>query len=159
MTFLTGTGRHRAQIIYFFRMQVGPRTPSGIGLRSGGPLDRMRRFSGLPESSGLKTLGDHGADLWAAEHLSSHVSTDGSARACGVGDCTCIVPTIGDPRETSGSRIDRIPPARPPWWRRQYRELKKLFFSAPSTCPIGLFGPVANGTILNSCRARSDFAC
>ena len=128
-------------------MQVGSRTPSGLGLRSGGRLDRMRRFSGLPESSGSKTLGDHGADLWAAEHLSSHVSTDGSARACGVGDCACIVPTLGDAGETSGPRIDRIPPTRPPWRRRQFRELKKLIFLAPSKCCIDLLGPVANRTV------------
>ena len=58
-------------------------------------------------------------------------SIDGSARAYAVGDCTCIVPTLGDPRETSGPRIDRIQPARPPWRRRQYRELKKYIFFAP----------------------------
>ena len=29
-----------------------------------------------------------------------------------------------DLRETTGPRIDRIPSTRPPWWRRQYRELK-----------------------------------
>ena len=39
-----GNGCHRDQIIYFFRWQIGPRTPSGIGLRSGGPVDRMRLF-------------------------------------------------------------------------------------------------------------------
>ena len=41
-TFFTGTGRHRVQIIYFFRGQIGSRTPSGTGLGSGGRLDRMR---------------------------------------------------------------------------------------------------------------------
>ena len=56
--------------------------------------------------------------------------------------------TLGDLGETSGPRIDRIPPTRPPWRRRLYRELKKLIFSAPSTCPIDLFGPLANGTVL-----------
>ena len=66
---------------------------------------------------------------------------------CGVGDYPCLVPTIGDPGETSGPRIDRIPSTRPPWWRRQYRDLKKLLFLAPSKCPIDLFGPVANRTI------------
>jgi hypothetical protein len=76
------------------------------------------------------------------------VSTDGSARACGVGDCPRLGPTPNDFRETSGPRIDRIPPTHPPWWRRQFRELKKLIFSAPDKCPIDLFGPVANGTIL-----------
>ena len=38
----SGTGRHRAQIIYFFRGQVGSWAPSGIGLGSGGPLRRIR---------------------------------------------------------------------------------------------------------------------
>jgi hypothetical protein len=33
---------------------------------------------------------------------------------CGVGACACIVPTLGDPRDTSLARIDRIPQARPP---------------------------------------------
>jgi len=66
-----------------------------------------------------------------------------SARACGVGDCTCLLTTLCDLGETSGPRIHRIPPTRPPWRRRQYRELKKLIFSAPRKCPIDLFGPVA----------------
>ena len=48
-----------------------------------------------------------------------------------------------------------MPPTHPPWWRRQYRELKKLLFSRPSKCPIDLFGPVANGTILKQPQARS----
>ena len=33
-------------------------TPSGIGLRSGGPLDRKRRFSGLPRELWIPNLGD-----------------------------------------------------------------------------------------------------
>ena len=53
------------------------------------------------------------------------------APARGVGDCTGLVPTLGDLGETSGPRIDRIPPTRPPWRRRQYRELKKINFFAP----------------------------
>ena len=32
-----------------------------------------------------------------------------------VGDCTRLITTPGDSRETSGPRIDRIPPARPPY--------------------------------------------
>ena len=48
-----GTGRHRAQIIYFFRMQIGSRTPSGTGLGSGSRLDRMRWFLGLPSEWAL----------------------------------------------------------------------------------------------------------
>ena len=42
-----GNGCHRDQIIYCFRWQIGPRTPSGIGLRSGGPVDRIRPRSML----------------------------------------------------------------------------------------------------------------
>jgi hypothetical protein len=85
------------------------------------------------------------------------VPIDGSARACAVGDCTCIVPTLGDPRETSGPRIDRIPSTRPPWWLRQYRELKKLFFLPPSKRPIDLFGPLANRTILKRLHGAYSF--
>ena len=41
-----------------------------------------------------------------------------------------------DPRETSGPLIDGIPSTRSSWWDRQYRGLKKLFFSPPSKSPI-----------------------
>ena len=61
MTFLTGTGRHRVQIIYFFRMQIGSRTPSGIGLGSGGRLRRMRRFLELFGELWIENLGDLGS--------------------------------------------------------------------------------------------------
>ena len=66
LTFFTGTGRHRVQIIYFFRWQLGSRTPSGIGLGSGGSQDRMRRRSVL---SGSKTLGTCTGGPHTAEHL------------------------------------------------------------------------------------------
>ena len=78
-------------------------------------------------------------DVWLRE-----LAIDGSARACGIGDCPCLVSTLSDLGETSGPRIDRIPPTRPSWRDRQYRELKIIPFSAPSKCPIDLFGPVAN---------------
>ena len=35
-----------------------------------------------------------------------------------------------------------------------YRDIKKLIFSAPSKCPIDLFGPVANRTALKRLQAR-----
>ena len=47
LTFLPGTGRHRVQITYFFRMQIGSRTPSEMGLWSVSRLRRMRRCLGL----------------------------------------------------------------------------------------------------------------
>ena len=59
-------------------------------------------------------------------------TTDGSARACGVGDCPRLVSTLGDSRETSGPRIDRIPPTRPPWWRRRHRGVPAR---GPLRCP------------------------
>ena len=148
LTFFTGTRRHRVQIIYFFRMQIGSRTPSGIGLGSGSRLRRMRRCLGLSRELWIENFGGSWSRAIERKGPCLYVCTDGSARACGVGDNPCLVPTLGDPGETSGPRIDRIPSTRPPWWRRQYRELKKLIFSAPSKCPIDLFGPVANGRIL-----------
>ena len=57
MTFLTGTGRHRVQIIYFFRIQIGSRTLSGIGLGSGSRLRRMRRCLGLSRELWIQNLG------------------------------------------------------------------------------------------------------
>ena len=57
ITFFTGTVRHRAQIIYFLWMQIGSQPPSGIGLRSGGPLRRMRRFLGLSRELWIQNLG------------------------------------------------------------------------------------------------------
>ena len=53
----SGDGRHRAQIIYFFRMQIGSRTPSGIGLGSGSRLDRMRRSLVLPRELWIQNFG------------------------------------------------------------------------------------------------------
>ena len=50
------------------------------------------------------------------------------------------------------------PPTRPPWWRRQSCELKKLIFLPPRKCPIDLFGPVANATILKRLQAARIFA-
>ncbi len=51
-----GNGRHRAQIIYFFRMQIGSRTPSGLGLGSGSRLRRMRQCSVLPRELWIPKL-------------------------------------------------------------------------------------------------------
>ena len=70
ITYLTGTGRHRVQIICFFWMQIGPRTLSGIGQGSGSRLRRMRESLVLSESSGSKTSGDHGSCLQTAGDLS-----------------------------------------------------------------------------------------
>ena len=50
-------GRHRVQIAHFFRMQIGSQTPSGIGLRSGSRLHRMRQCSGLSRELWIENLG------------------------------------------------------------------------------------------------------
>ena len=57
LTFFTGTGRHRVQIIYFFRMQIGSWTPSGIGLGSGSRLRRMRQRLELSGELWIQNLG------------------------------------------------------------------------------------------------------
>ena len=61
IAYLTVTGCYRAQIIYFFRGQIGARTPSRIGLGSGGPLRRVRRFLGLSRELWIENLGDLGS--------------------------------------------------------------------------------------------------
>ena len=41
-TFFTGTGRHRGQIVHFFRGWIGPWSSLGVGLVVGSRLCRMR---------------------------------------------------------------------------------------------------------------------
>ena len=135
ITYLTGTGCHRAQIIYFFRTQIGSRTRSGVGLGSGRRRNRIRWCLGLPRELWIENFGGSWFDL-TAMHAAQYVSTDRSGRSRGVGACARLVPTISALRATSGPQIDRFPSTRPPWWRRQYRELKKLFFSAPISVPL-----------------------
>ena len=43
LTFFTGTGRHRAQITYFFRGQIGSWRSLEVGLVAGSCLYRIRR--------------------------------------------------------------------------------------------------------------------
>ena len=69
IAYFTVTGRHRAQIVYFFRGYIGSRTPSGLGLTLGSRLERLRRFSVLPESSGSKSLANHGQVSCTQMHL------------------------------------------------------------------------------------------
>ena len=144
IAYLTVTGCHRDQIIYFFWMQIGPRTPTGVALIVGSRLRRIHPYLELPRELWIQNFGGSWSRAIERKGPCLYVCTDGSARACGVGDNPCLVPTLGDPGETSGPRIDRIPSTRPSRRDRQYRELKKLFFSPPSKCPIDLFGPVAN---------------
>ena len=70
MTFLTGTGRHRAQIAHFFRGQIGSWRPLGVGLVVGSPVDRIRRRRGslvLPEGFESKPWPIIAKGPWFAE--------------------------------------------------------------------------------------------
>ena len=136
MTFFTGTGRHRVQMIYFFRMQIGSRTPSGIGLGSGSPLRRMRPYLELPRELWIEIFDKSWSRAIERKGPCLYVCTDGSRRACGVGACARLLPTKSDPRETSGPRTDRIPSTWPSWRDRQYRELKKYFYRPPASVPL-----------------------
>ena len=148
MTFLTGTGRHRVQIAHFFRGQIGSWRSLEVGLVVGSRLHRIAPVLGALQRALDPKPGRLGLwpDVWLREL--PYISTDGSDRAWSVGRLHMSSTTLSDLRETSGPRIDRIPPTRPPRRDRQYRELKKLFFSPPSKCAIDLLGPLANGTIL-----------
>ena len=57
IAYLTVTGCYRAQIIYFFRIQIGPRTRSGIGLGSGSRRRRMRERLVLPRELWIEIFG------------------------------------------------------------------------------------------------------
>ena len=129
--------------------------------RSGGewsPRPHARELGALQRALD-RNLWQTMANRGIAPRTMGDVSDSGSGGVGGVGVCTRPFPTLIDPRETSGPRINRIPPMRPPSWRRQYRVLKKLHFSSPSMCPIDLFGPVANRTILKQLRFILQLVC
>ena len=112
-------------------MQIGSRTPSGIGLGSGGRLRRMRQRLVLPRELWIENFGKSWSSALERKGPMGDVSYSGSGGVGGVGDCPRLVTTEKAPRETSGPRIDRIPPTRPPWWRRQYREHQEINFFGP----------------------------
>ena len=82
----------------------------------------------------------------------SYVGSDGVG---GVGDCPRLIPTRKRPpgdlrattRQDSTDAAVMVGPS--------ISRIKKILFSAPSTCPIDLFGPLANGKILK--RLHVDF--
>ena len=70
LTFFTGTGRHRVQITYFFRGQIGSWRPLGVGLVVGSCLCRIRHRCGsivLSESPGSKPRPKAAIAPWSAE--------------------------------------------------------------------------------------------
>ena len=99
----------RAQIKDFLGVLIGSRTAYGLGLMVGRRLNRMRmrlRHYIALKALDLQTLPDHARGSWTAERIGRY---DPSAGVYGVGDCARLVLTLGDPREISGPRIDRIP--------------------------------------------------
>ena len=65
IAYLTVTGCHRDQIIYFFWMQIGPRTPTGVALIVDSHLHRMRWFLGLSRELWIQNIEDLGSS-WLA---------------------------------------------------------------------------------------------
>ena len=147
-------GCSRAQIKHFFGMQTGSRTPYGLGLMVGGRLRRLRmRFRHLIDLKGLElqTLADHARGSWTAERIGRY---DPSASVCGVGDCTRLVPTLTDPRETPGPRIDRIPPAR---LATSVPRIKKSIFGPPISFPLISLVQYPTKRYSNGCMSRFIF--
>ena len=67
---LRGTGRHRVQITYFFRGQIGSWRPLGVGLVVGKCLHRIRHRCGslvLSQSPGSKPWPITAKVAWSAE--------------------------------------------------------------------------------------------
>jgi len=104
-------GRHRGQITYFFRGQIGSWRPLEVGLVAGSRLCRYADSWGPPRA--LEAMAKLFMVLWAAlmRELVDYAPLPG---ACDVGDCALLLPTLDDSGETFGPWIDRFPPARPP---------------------------------------------
>ena len=99
IAYLTVTGCYRAQITYFFRMQIGPRTRSGIGLGSGSRLYRLRHRCGslgLPESFGSHCQAIHGQMSRSAERIGRLCPEPGRIR------CRRLPTSYTDPRRPPG---------------------------------------------------------
>ena len=106
MTFLTGTGRHRAQIAHFFRGQIGSWRPLEVGLVVGKRLYRIRRrCSSLEVSEPRPALG---RDI-------RHVGPTHAALARSIVVYPC------ERRAPRPERIDAMPSRRPTFiYRRRF---------------------------------------
>ena len=65
IAYLTVTGSHRDQISYFFWMQIGPRTRTGVALIVGSHLHRMRWRLGLSRELWIENFGGSWSRLMA----------------------------------------------------------------------------------------------
>ena len=114
----------RAQINHFFGVVIGSRARQGLGLMLGSRLHRMRMRLGHPIALRALEL-IHWVFMLKLSGLSASVSS--------VGDCARLVPTLSDPGETAGPRIDRIPPTR---LTTSAPRIKKLLFCPPISVPL-----------------------
>ena len=120
----------------------------------GSRLDRMRRFLGPSESS--EAIAKLVMVLWAAlmRELAEICWKRRRVR------CRRLRATTADPKRPQGdlratNRQDSTGAAA--MAGPSISRIKKIIFSPPSKCPIDLFGPLANGTILK--RLRDALAC
>ena len=110
---------------------------------------------GCPNDGGLRRLSRLGGGVWgswsrAIERKGPclYVCTDGSARARGVGDCTRLVPTLGDSRETSKNRTASEKKEKNLDWRPV--PVKYVNYPrAPRSRHSGLVGPHTTPAIVN----------
>ena len=97
----------------------------------------MRRRLELPRELWIQNFGGSWCRSAHCQAPYLYASTDGSRRACGVGACTCIVPTLIDPRETPAPRIDRFRLVRPPWTvAASSPRIQKCFCRPPGSVPL-----------------------
>ena len=152
MAFLPGTRCDRVQIAHFFRGQIGSWRSLGVGLVVGKRLRRLRhRCSSLevseprPAQNLLKLLclaRDFGQECLKRRRMR----------------CRRLRTSTTYPKRTPGDlrvanrqgSIDAAVMAGP-----SISRIKKKFFSPPSKCPIDLFGPVSNRTILKRLHVAS----
>ena len=96
-------------------------------------------------------------DVWLREL--PYVYTDGSARACGVGDCTCLLPILKRPRGDLRTTNRQDSTDAPAMVAPSISRIEKIIFSPPRKCPIDSFGRVANGTILKRLHVDCLLVC
>ena len=104
---------------------------------------------GAPQRALDRNLCQIMAKRGIAQRTLGDVSYSGSG---GVGDCPRLISTLGDPRETSGPRIDRIPLTRPSWWRRQLATQEIYCFWHPVRGPLVSLDHERTERYSNGCR-------
>jgi len=143
-----GNGAPSAPIIYFVRMQIGPRTSAGVALIVGKRLHRIRhRCSSLvlSESPGSHCQAIHG-NLGSIDERIGRLCPEPGRMRCRRLRTSNTIPQRpqGDLRATNRQDSAGAAAMAGPSISR----IKKIPFSAPSKCPTDPFGPLANRTAL-----------